>query len=50
MPASVETKRAVQIILDTMMPLLDEKQRRVLCGSAATALGHGGIAFVNEIT
>lgn len=49
MPASVETKRAVQTILDTMLPLLDEKQRRVLCGSAATALGHGGIAFVNEV-
>jgi Rhodopirellula transposase DDE domain len=30
----------------TVMPLLDERQRRVLAGSAARLLGRGGIAVV----
>lgn len=29
---------------------MDEKQRRILYGSAAAALGHGGISFVNQVT
>ena len=33
-----------------MSPYLNEKQKRLLYGSAAAALGHGGIAFVNEVT
>lgn len=50
MTASDETKAAVkQILLDTA-PYLDEKQRRILFGSAAAALGHGGISFVKEVT
>lgn len=32
------------------MPVLDEYQWRLLVGSAASALGHGGIAFVRSIT
>ncbi len=50
MAASEETKQAVKQILRNMMPVLDEYQRRVLVGSAASALGHGGIAFVRSIT
>ena len=46
MSASEETKYAVKQILISMMPVLDEYQRRVLVGSAASALGHGGTAFV----
>lgn len=46
MSASVETKAAVKQILLDMTPYLDEKQRRILFGSAANALGHGGISFV----
>ena len=42
MSASEETKYAVKQILINMMPVLDEYQRRVLVGSAASALGHGG--------
>lgn len=50
MIASDETRTAVRQILLDVTPHLDEKQRRILFGSAAAALGHGGIAFVNEIT
>ena len=50
MVASYETKTAVKQILLDMAPYLDEKQKRILYGSAAAALGHGGISFVNEVT
>ena len=50
MVASYETKAAVKQILLDITPYLDEKQRRILFGSAAAALGHGGISFVNEVT
>lgn len=50
MSASEETKYAVKQILINMMPVLDEYQRRVLVGSAASALGHGGTAFVRSVT
>lgn len=33
-----------------MLPILDEYQRRIMLGSAASALGHGGTAFVRSIT
>lgn len=48
--ASEETKYAVKQILTNMMPVLDEYQRRILVGSAASALGHGGTAFVRSVT
>ena len=32
------------------MPLLDERQRRLVLGSLAAALGRGGITFLHEIT
>mgnify|MGYP006873233413 CR=1 FL=1 len=50
MVASYETKAVVKQILLDITPFLDEKQRRILYGSAAAALGHGGIAFINEVT
>ena len=50
MVASHETKAAVKQILLDITPFLDEKQRRILYGSAAAVLGHGGISFVNEVT
>jgi len=50
MAASEETKYVVKQILVNMMPVLDEYQRRVLLGSAASALGRGGTAFVRSIT
>ena len=50
MSASEETKYAVKKILLNMLPILDEYQRRIMLGSAASALGHGGTAFVHSIT
>ena len=50
MAVSLETKNAVRQILLDMGPYLDEKQRRMLYGSAAVVLGRGGISFVNEVT
>lgn len=50
MSASEETKYAVKQILIKMLPILDEYQRRILLGSAASALGHGGTAFVRNVT
>lgn len=38
--ASEETQMVVRKILQDMLPLLDERQRRALCGSVASALGH----------
>ena len=48
--ASFETREAIRKILLDVTPVLDERQRRIFFGSAAEALGHGGIAFVNEVT
>ena len=50
MSASEETKYAIKQILIKMLPILDEYQRRILLGSAASALGHGGTAFVRNVT
>ena len=50
MHSTNETKDAIKSILLDVAPYLNEKQRRILYGSAASALGHGGIAFVNEVT
>ena len=47
---STETKEAIRVILTDMKPYLDEKQTRLLYGSAAKAIGYGGVAIVNEIT
>ena len=38
--ASFETRSVVKKILLDVTPVLDEKQRRILYGSAAEALGH----------
>lgn len=48
--ASFETREAIRKILLDVTPVLDERQRRIFFGSVAEALGHGGIAFVNEVT
>lgn len=37
-------------MLNTVLPHLDERQRRILAGSAARTLGRGGIAAVAEAT
>lgn len=37
-------------ILSMMLPVLNERQRRLMCGVCANCLGHGGIAFVHKVT
>jgi transposase len=46
----VVTDEGLTTLLTTVMPHLDERQRRVLAGSAARSLGRGGIAAVAEAT
>ena len=50
MIVNYETQNVLKNILRDVLPHLNEKQQRLLCGSIANALGHGGIAFVNSIT
>ena len=46
----VVTGERLATFLTTVTPHLDERQRRILVGSAARSLGHGGIAAVAEAT
>ena len=50
MIVSEQTIAVVKKVLNDVLPYLDEKQKRLLCGSIADSLGHGGIAVVNSIT
>lgn len=42
------TGDGARVLFETVMPHLGERQRRVLSGALAEALGHGGQAFVVE--
>lgn len=44
------TDEGLQAMLATVMPHLDERQRRILAGSTARLLGRGGIVSVAEAT
>jgi transposase len=46
----VVTDEGLGAMLSTVMPHLDERQRRIMAGSAARALGRGGIVAVAEAT
>jgi transposase len=46
----VVTDERLTTMFTTVMPHLDERQRRILAGSAARSLGRGGIAAVSEAT
>ena len=50
MASSPESRDAVKRILLDLRPYLNERQKRLLYGSAAAALGYGGMAFVKEVT
>lgn len=50
MPASLETRNAINEILNVMTPILDEKQKRILLGVTSKVLGYGGTAAVHEMT
>lgn len=42
------TEAALSRIFGTVLPALDERQRRLLAGAQARALGRGGIASVSR--
>ena len=44
----VVTDEVLTAMLTTVLPHLDERQRRIMAGAAARALGRGGIAAVSE--
>ena len=48
MTASPETRNAVTELVDLMVPVLNEKQKRMLYGAAAKVLGHGGVTAVQK--
>jgi len=50
MGVSEEKRALAEAVLGGMLPVLNERQRRLLCGCVARALGRGGIAFVQEVT
>ena len=50
MKASPEIKSFAAIILNEMLPVLNEKQQRHLSNIIATNLGYGGVSFVNSVT
>lgn len=50
MNISAETQQLLTKILPEILPLLNEKQRRLVLGIIAAEIGHGGVAFLNSIT
>lgn len=45
-----ETAKQLRLKLSSLLPLLNERQRRVLVASEAKALGRGGVSIIAEIT
>jgi len=43
-------KDQLKIKLSSLLPELNERQRRLLVGAEAQALGYGGIGIVSEMT
>lgn len=50
MSVSTETRNAVNEIIKTMDPILNEKQKRILYGITSKVMGYGGTAAVHEMT
>lgn len=50
MSVSLEESGSFKAILLETLPFLNERQQRILCGSVAKAIGHGGVSFVSEVT
>jgi len=50
MSVNLEIRNAVDEIVKTMSPILDENQRRILLGVSSKVLGYGGTAAVREMT
>ena len=47
---SAETQTVLTAVIQKVIPLLNEKQKRLFLGTIASELGHGGIAFVNSVS
>jgi hypothetical protein len=45
----VETEQALKIKFDMVLPLLDERQRRIYLATEADAIGHGGVSLVARV-
>ena len=45
-----EKDQQLKIKLSTVLPLLNERQRRILCASEAKAYGYGGVKRISEMT
>ena len=50
MKATQEMRAFASIILEEMLPILDEKQQRHLSGVIASSLGYGGVSFVKTVS
>ena len=50
MRISTETQDILSGIISKVIPILNEKQKRLFLGIVADELGHGGVAFVNEVS
>ena len=50
MRVSTETQDILSGIIPKVIPILNEKQKRLFLGIVADELGHGGVAFVNEVS
>ncbi|MDJ0314559.1 ISAzo13 family transposase, partial [Arthrobacter sp. H35-D1] len=46
MAIGVEVEGSLRAKFDSLLPHLDERQRRLLLGAEARVLGHGGIKLV----
>jgi hypothetical protein len=43
-------EKATETMIGKMLPLLDERQRRVFLGLASEVLGRGGVKEIHELT
>ena len=47
---NAETQTVLTVVIQKVIPILNEKQKRLFLGTIASELGYGGIAFVNSVS
>ena len=47
---TIENWDAIEKRVSTMLPLLDEKQKRIFLALEAENIGYGGVKLIHEIT
>jgi transposase len=47
---AMDSRAIIENRVNTMLPLLDEKQRRLFLALEANSIGHGGVKLIHEIT